>query len=620
MKRVVAALLAAFLLIPGICFADYAYPKYETANKNTAEITERVNIVFDNTGHEDVKQMMMRVLETAVIAENSAIWIYPIAGSVEPVKVEPTKDFVETNFNTYSKSSNELKEENMVARAYADLESDGSVTTKRLILYANYKTEELRPEYDLYTGMSNYIKSNKNIIFSSFYSTGSMAEENYFDYQLRQLGNIEGLSDKTLYSFFLVKNGYSACESVYDKEKGILKIEKGKADNNIIVFANNNSVDNMVSRLGDKFAGPAPLYIGGCMMGTAAYEDYQKKSTVKGVALSYNHIAAETYSSDVDFSMAAFTADGVTVNPAADDMYIPVVNANKIEVYHRSKKGAGVCGVETSYNAGQDRTIANVYAPIIEETEEKTPTKNKNTSTLSSKLNSTKEESTPKKILSAVLNVIGTIFRLLFALLRLAIIVFLALFIFYRKFRSYIQLKILNTKFGPTYENLVKKVMKIIRDISGAGAKIRGTTDLKGEYIFISKASADMAVPNNRVELVVKELESRGVKCWLSETGIKPGQDYNVVLPEAIKNCTLFLLFVSPMSVRSSDVVSEIGTAKEHKKTIIPVQIEPFDLFKDFPNWAYMLKQYQKTDLFKSTQEDIKALADHIQNTLNDLK
>ena len=129
-----------------------------------------------------------------------------------------------------------------------------------------------------------------------------------------------------------------------------------------------------------------------------------------------------------------------------------------------------------------------------------------------------------------------------------------------------------------------------------------------------------MGLPNNRISLVVRELESRGISCWLSETGIKAGEDYNVVLPRAIQSCTLFLLFVSPMSVKSSEIVTEIGTAKEYKKIIVPVQIEPFNLFEKFPNWAYMLKQYQKTDLFASKQEDIKALADQIEKLYNENK
>ena len=197
--------------------------------------------------------------------------------------------------------------------------------------------------------------------------------------------------------------------------------------------------------------------------------------------------------------------------------------------------------------------------------------------------------------------------------------VFIVLLIVNRKFRCYVQLKIIATKYGPTYEKIIVKIKTNIKDISGAGVKIKGNPDLQGKYIFISKASADMISGTNRVSLVVSELEKRNIKCWTSETGIKPGQDYNVVLPEAIRKCALFLVFVSPMSVKSSEVISEISTAKEHKKNIIPIQIEPFDLFKDFPNWGYMLKQYQKTDLFNSKPEEIKTLADYIEQMLNDV-
>jgi hypothetical protein len=45
------------------------------------------------------------------------------------------------------------------------------------------------------------------------------------------------LSTSGIFDFVLVKNGYSFCDSVYDAEQGILKIEKGKGDNNIFVFA-----------------------------------------------------------------------------------------------------------------------------------------------------------------------------------------------------------------------------------------------------------------------------------------------------------------------------------------------------------------------------------------------
>ena len=57
--------------------------------------------------------------------------------------------------------------------------------------------------------------------------------------------------------------------------------------------------------------------------------------------------------------------------------------------------------------------------------------------------------------------------------------------------------------------------------------------------------------------------------------------------------------------------------AKEYKKPIVPVQIEQFDLFKMYPDWAYMLKQYQKTDLFSSKEEDVKAICDQIIEAYN---
>jgi len=607
----VIAILLVLLWVPGLCYADFTYPQYTGANQGEAAIDERINIVFDNSGHDEVKDMLIDIVKAAAVAENTAIWIYPVAGSAEPIRVVAGKDFANNYFTTYAKSSNEFKAENMVEKAREDLLNDNTVTTKRLILYADNETAQLRTEYDLYDGFKPYFENTPDVTFTVMYSSGSILDKHYLTYNEAVL--YDYMSTRGLCEFLLAKNGYSLCDSVYNQEQGILKLEKGKADNNVFVMATNK---NLYFYNDEE---TADLYLGGCMMGTKAYESYAKSNKVNGVALSYHHTLLETNDGKDAIAFALFTADGTTVNPLGDDVYIPLLNASDVSVYHRSTKGVGVCSAETTYNASQDKKIVNASAPKEEESEDK-----KNISAaLSTEKNpfKTKEtQSVPQKILAVVLSVLGTIFRILGIIIRLAIFAFIILLIASRKFRSYIQLKILNTKFGPLYEKTLIKIKKIISDIAGAGAKIRGNADLKGDYIFISKASADMGLPNNRITLLIRELESRGIACWLSETGIKAGEDYNVILPQAIRGCTLFLLFVSPMSVKSSDVVSEIGTAKEHKKNIIPVQIEPFDLFKDFPNWAYMLKQYQKTDLFTSKQEDIKSLADQIESTYNALK
>ena len=614
MKKISRALIVVMILLfaSGSCFASYTYPEYSSANKGETAVTERINIVFDNSGHDNVKKMMTDIIKAAAVAENSAIWIYPIAGSAEPIQVASGKDFAENHYIAYAKSSNEFKQENVVEKAREDLLNDTSVEKKRLILYADHTTAQIRSEYELQKAFEPYITDTPGVIFSVFYSYGNMLGSHYI--KGANDNNYEYLSNTGtgLFDFLLVKNGYSLCDSVYNKEQGVLKLEKGKADNNIFVFATNSAHITFSNTTGE-------LYLGGCMMGTEAYENYQKSKKVTGVALSYNHTLIEAEQSDKTLAFAMYTADGTTVDPLNDDVYIPVVNAEEVVVYNRSTKGAGICSPETTYNTTQDKKIVNASAPV--ENEENISANEIEINTgLNAPVTNDENQSVLQKILSVIGKIIATIFRLLFMIIRILIFAFIILLIVSRKFRSYIQLKILNTKFGPLYEKIIIKVKKIITDIAGAGAKIKGNADLKGDYIFISKASADMGLPNNRISLLIRELERRGIPCWLSETGIKAGEDYNVVLPQAIKSCTLFLLFVSPMSVKSSDVVSEIGTAKEHKKNIIPVQIEPFDLFKDFPNWAYMLKQYQKTDLFSSKEAEIKSLADQIESAYNSLK
>lgn len=617
MKTFTRAIIIALVLIlaTSVCYADFTYPAYNGENMSTPKVNERINIVFDNSGNSEPKAMLTDIIKAAAVAENSAIWIYPIAGNNDPIHVKPGKDFAEKYFALYAKSSNEFKSENIMDKAFADLLADTTVSSKRLILYVASETDQLRPEYHLYNAFSPYGANADGVVFSSMYENGRMVE-NYHVNGVND-ANYEYVStDRGLFNFLLIKNGYSLCDSSYQKENGVVVLSKGKADNNVLVLAENQYVFNFENEI------QSELYLGGCMMGSKAYETYKKRNKVSGVALSYNHTVLECNGDEGMMAFAMYTADGTTVSPLNDDIYIPLKNASEVYVYHRSTKGAGVCGEKTTYSTSQDKDIKNIYAPNEEEAEQtETPSGFSLIEKVTSNTNSdSSEEGIASKILSGVLKVITTIIGLLFRIAKILLLAFVVLMIVSRKFRSYIQIKILNTKFGPTYEKAILKVKKIISDIMGAGAKIRGNADLKGDYVFISKASADMGLPNNRISLLVRELESRGISCWLSENGIKAGEDYNVVLPQAIKNCTLFLLFVSPMSVKSSEVVSEIGTAKENKKSIIPVQIEPFDLFKDFPNWAYMLKQYQKTDLFSSKQEEIKALADQVENTYNSLK
>ena len=113
------------------------------------------------------------------------------------------------------------------------------------------------------------------------------------------------------------------------------------------------------------------------------------------------------------------------------------------------------------------------------------------------------------------------------------------------------------------------------------------------------------------VAALVSELESMGVACWTAEKGIEAGEDYNEILPVAIKKCEMMLFFVSPVSINSEEVESEIIAAKREKKKLIPIKINDFDLFAN-EKWQHLLSQYQVTDLFTSNPEEVKKMAEKI--------
>ena len=84
MKRIFSVLVVIMIIFT-TSQAAFVYPQYTGDNRTDAKITERVNIVFDNSGHEYVKEMLIDILSAASVAEKSEIWIYPISGNVKPI-------------------------------------------------------------------------------------------------------------------------------------------------------------------------------------------------------------------------------------------------------------------------------------------------------------------------------------------------------------------------------------------------------------------------------------------------------------------------------------------------------------------------------------------------------
>ncbi len=593
MKRGLIFILAVMLVFANISVCAAVYPTYEGANKNAVTPVQRINIVYDNTDHGYVDEIIDTVFTVAAIDETSDIWLYPIAGSHGPIKIENTKEFIDKYYTIYSKPSNEFKADNVLQTACNELASDTTYQSKKFVYFYCNDTAGINSYYTL-EFFRDLAEQNPDITFWPFYNFGS----SYYHFNN---SNIEALDDKDFLEMTLIKTGYSSCAYTYTKESGVLQIAKGVADRNIVVIANGSDSS-------------AP-YVSGYMTDKENYSKNASKGSIKGVALSYNHICLE--GAENSRTVALFTADGQTVSPLEEDIVIPVINAYNIAVYYRSTPGAGVCSADTKYNRKQDDKIVNASAP--EEGTEKDIFAQERASLLDLTVGEKEAEETSvfSKILNVVLTIIKGIFRIIWIILRLALFIFIVLLIAHKKFRNIVHIKILESKFGPSFEKVSTNITKNIKSFTNTVTGIKGTAKLDEKFVFISHSSKDVNIPNNRIETVVRELEKKGVKCWMAEKNIMPGQDYNAVLPEAIRNCALFILFISPNAVKSDEVVTEISTAKEYHKMIVPVQITPFDLFGQFDSWKYMLKQYQKTDLFSNKKEDVDALIKYICDIYN---
>jgi len=88
-------------------------------------------------------------------------------------------------------------------------------------------------------------------------------------------------------------------------------------------------------------------------------------------------------------------------------------------------------------------------------------------------------------------------------------------------------------------------------------------------YIFVSYAHLD----REEVYAGIERLHNEGFRIWYDE-GIQGGAEWADTLAQAIEKATQFLLFVTPRSMASVNVLDEIYWAREAKRAIVPVWLE----------------------------------------------
>jgi formylglycine-generating enzyme required for sulfatase activity len=111
----------------------------------------------------------------------------------------------------------------------------------------------------------------------------------------------------------------------------------------------------------------------------------------------------------------------------------------------------------------------------------------------------------------------------------------------------------------------------------------------EGPYSFISYAHADKVLVFNSM----RKLHESGANIWYDE-GIKAAGEWVEEIASAIKNSSLFIVFISPRAVESRYVKSEVGYAISENKEILTIFVEETTLPAGL---SLCLQQFQSVSL-----------------------
>jgi hypothetical protein len=107
-----------------------------------------------------------------------------------------------------------------------------------------------------------------------------------------------------------------------------------------------------------------------------------------------------------------------------------------------------------------------------------------------------------------------------------------------------------------------------------------------GATLFVSYSHKDRV----RVEPIVSAIEDMGRRVWMDRTDITGQTGWAGQIVRAIRECRAVVLMASPNSYGSDQVVRELYLAMNHKKAIVPIEIEPAEMPDEL---QYILAPFQ---------------------------
>lgn len=154
------------------------------------------------------------------------------------------------------------------------------------------------------------------------------------------------------------------------------------------------------------------------------------------------------------------------------------------------------------------------------------------------------------------------------------------------------------------FELYEEKALRIIEPLN----KVLFTKSDNIPDVFISCSSKQKDIAKNIYDYMI----SAGISCWMNSESIPIGSNYQGEIPIALSRSRVLLLLLTPDAQKSRWVQKEVGTAIGANKKIFPVQLEQFELDKNF---QFLLEGEQIYCAWKdSTTLVLKTLVNKIKN------
>jgi TIR domain-containing protein len=124
--------------------------------------------------------------------------------------------------------------------------------------------------------------------------------------------------------------------------------------------------------------------------------------------------------------------------------------------------------------------------------------------------------------------------------------------------------------------------------------------DPPAAFVRYSREDSDFALK------LARDLLTAGVRVWLDQLNLIPGQEWDREIEAAVMNCPRMLVILTPTSVISKEVANEFNSALDEDKIVIPV-------FHRDCSVPFRLRRRQRADFRQAyapgLQELLRALA-----------